>query len=157
MFIVTKGDVLMYRRVIMISVLAWGILGCEKKSEVKVPEVVQSKVSKLTQSPSKTNSTRNKVNIYFITQVGCGACEQIKGHMKKPAMKTILEDDFIVTEVDITKKEDLPFVWMKPFATPTLYFFDEKENEIIDMVVRRLDEKAFSDIIEEVLEVRDMD
>lgn len=77
--------------------------------------------------------------------------------MKNPTIKAFMEKDFIVTEVDITDKEELPFEWMKPFATPTLYFFDSKENEIIDPTVRRMSEKDFTDTLHSVLEIRDMD
>ncbi|HIP60854.1 MAG TPA: hypothetical protein EYH01_10555 [Campylobacterales bacterium] len=122
---------------LLLITLTLFFLGCDKKIEPK-PE-------------------QDKVNMIFITQVGCGACEQIKGYMKKPDIKAILDKDFIVKEVDITNKEDFPFKWMQPYATPTLYFFDKKDHEIIDHTVRRMSEKDFTDTLEEVIDIRDMD
>jgi len=143
--------------IISISLSALFLLGCDKKEEPQPLIQVEEKVSLLIKERSLTNSKRHKVNLYFITQVGCGACKKIKEYMKNPTIKAFMEKDFIVTEVDITDKEELPFEWMKPFATPTLYFFDSKENEIIDPTVRRMSEKDFTDTLHSVLEIRDMD
>ena len=122
---------------VLLITIALFFLGCDKKVEQK-PEL-------------------DKVNVVFITQVGCGACEQIKSYMKKPDIKSFLDKNFIVKEIDITKKEDFPFKWMQPYATPTLYFFDKKDHEIIDHTVRRMSEEDFTNTLKEVIDIRNMD
>ncbi len=75
---------------------------------------------------------------------------QSVAHVKIAKSKTI-------AKVDMNFKEYLPFKWMNPSATPTLYFLNENEDEIIDTVVKRLNRDEFSKILKEVVEVRNMD
>jgi thioredoxin-related protein len=112
---------------------------------------------KLKQVPSLTNPKKFKLNFILVTQVGCGACEKVKEYMQEEDLKAFIDKDFVVQEVDINFKEELPFPWMKPFATPTLYFLDDKNEEVIDTVVARLTKKQLIDKMKEALDMRDMD
>ncbi len=142
---------------IMIVLLA----GCEKKTEVTSSPLKQESQEEsrsiLKKEHSISNPKQYKVNMYFISQGGCGACEKVNEYMQKPEIKAFLEDEFIVREVDINFKEELPFAWMKPFATPTLYFFTPEGDEVVDAVVKRLGEEEFVSILKNVIEIRDME
>ena len=137
------------------------LAGCEKKTEVtssplKKESQAESR-SILKKEHSASNPKQYKVNMYFISQGGCGACEKVNAYMQKPEIKVWLEKEFIVTEVDINFKEELPFAWMKPFATPTLYFLEPNGEEVVDAVVKRLVEEEFVSILKNVSEMRDME
>jgi thioredoxin-related protein len=150
----------MWSMVIIMIVL---LLGCDKKPDIQSPKTKQVNLEqkeervKLKKVHVVGNPKQYKVNMYFISQGGCGACEKVNAYMQKPEIKALLEKEFIVTEVDINFKEELPFAWMKPFATPTLYFFEPNGDEIVDPIVKRLSEKEFVAILKNVIEIRDMD
>ena len=128
-----------------------------KSETVKVEDDEDEESIKLTKVKSLTNPKKYKLNLIFITQVGCGACEKVKEYMKEEDVKSFIDKDFIVQEVDINFKEELPFSWMQPYATPTLYFLDDKNEEVIDTVVARLTKEELTEKMEEALEMRDMD
>ncbi len=145
-------------RLLCISLLIGGLfVGCNAKEEESQPQKVIKKEGVLQKERSLTNPKRYKINMFFISQTGCGACEKVREYMQEKDIKRWMKKDFIVTEVDINFKEDLPFSWMKPFATPTLYFFDGNENEIVDAVVRRMSREDFVTTLKKVIEIRDMD
>jgi thioredoxin-related protein len=159
----------MYKKLFLVFVILVPFLGCEKKvsqESIKEP-LIKSKITKtqeeddekvkLTKVKSLTNPKKYKLNLIFVTQVGCGACEKVKEYIQEDEIKDFIDKDFIVKEVDINFKEELPFEWMQPYATPTLYFLDDKNEEVIDTVVARLTRKQFTDKMHEALDMRDMD
>jgi thioredoxin-related protein len=112
---------------------------------------------KLKHEVSITNPKQEKINLIFVTQSGCGACKQIKEYIKENEVKNILKKDFNLYEVDINFKEELPFEWMKPVATPTLYFLGKKDDEIIEHITKKFSKKEFIQKLKEAVIMRDMD
>jgi len=165
----------MYKKLFLFIVVSFLFIACGTKTPAQKSEHVEKTVVKketvkekeedseederikLTKVHSLSNPKKFKLNLILVTQVGCGACEKVKEYMKEEDVKTFIDKDFIVQEVDINFKEELPFSWMQPYATPTLYFLDDKNEEVIDTVVARLTKKQLTDKMEEALEMRDMD
>jgi len=112
---------------------------------------------KLKHEVSITNPKQDKINLIYITQAGCGACKKVKEYIQEDDVKEILKNNFNLYEVDINFIEELPFSWMKPVATPTLYFLGKKDDEIIGHITKRFSKKEFIQKLKEAVIMRDMD
>ncbi len=72
-----------------------------------------------------------KIQLYFVYKEHCPACEQLKQVMRREDIAVLLDKHFEITRVNIRDKEALPKVWMRPFRTPTLYYLDSEQKELI--------------------------
>lgn len=78
--------------------------------------------------------TSQKIDIYAVYQDGCPACTMMKTSMRDPRVQSLLSSEFTVHTYDIRDKESLPKVWMRPVYTPTLYFLDRNQKELISSI-----------------------
>ncbi|MFA5501681.1 MAG: thioredoxin family protein [Sulfurovaceae bacterium] len=96
-----------------------------------------------------------KINMIFVTQHGCGACEKLKAIMQREAIKTLLTSKFNVIFIDISKAGELPKGLEEPFGTPTVYFVDSKNEQLIGPMVGGKDETNFKEVLEEAINAYD--
>jgi len=104
---------------------------------------------KVKKTPSK------KVQLYFVYREKCPACEQLKQVMRRSDIAAILDKDFEITRVNIRDKSALPKVWMRPFRTPTLYYLDGRQEELISST-HNMSARRFRATLLEAIEARDL-
>ncbi len=100
-------------------------------------------------------SISKKIQLYFVYKDGCPACEQMKQTMRRDDIEVILDRDFEVTRVNIRDKAALPKVWMRPMRSPTLYFLDQKQEELISSI-HNMSAHRFKETLKEAIEARDL-
>lgn len=97
----------------------------------------------------------SKIQLYFVYREGCPACEQLTQVMHRGDITAILDRDFEITRVHIRDKDALPKVWMRPFRTPTVYFLDKKQEELISSI-HNMSARRFKATLLEAIEARDL-
>lgn len=117
--------------------------------EAKSRRISISTANKVKPSPS------NKIPLYFVYREGCPACEQLTEVMHRADIRAILERDFEVVRVNIRDKYALPKVWMRPFRTPTVYFLNKKQEELISSI-HNMSARRFKATLLEAIEARDL-
>jgi len=105
--------------------------------------------------PEASKSISNKIQLYFVYKDGCPACEQMKQTMRRNDIEAILDRDFEITRVNIRDKAALPKVWMRPMRSPTLYFLDQKQEELISSI-HNMSARRFKETLKEAIEARDL-
>jgi thioredoxin-related protein len=108
-----------------------------------------------TASSQTIKTVSGKINILFVTQNGCGACEYVKAIMQKNEIKSILANKFNVVFIDISKAGELTKNLETPYGTPTLYFVDSKNEQLIDPMIGGKDESNFKDVLSEAISAYD--
>ncbi len=96
-----------------------------------------------------------KVNLLFVTQDGCGACEYVKSLMQRESLKALLANRFNVIFIDISEVGELPKGLEAPYGTPTLYFVNSNGEQLIDPMIGGKDEIEFKDILDEAVSAYD--
>lgn len=108
-----------------------------------------------TSSSQDIKTVSGKINMIFVTQNGCGACERLKAVMQRESIKSILTSKFNVIFIDISKAGELPKGLEEPYGTPTLYFIDSSNEQIIGPMVGGKDETNFKEVLEEAIDAYD--
>ncbi|MDY0195142.1 MAG: thioredoxin family protein [Sulfurovaceae bacterium] len=106
-------------------------------------------------SSKDIKTVSGKINMIFVTQHGCGACERLKTVMQREAIKTLLASKFNVIFIDISKAGELPKGLEEPFGTPTVYFIDSKNEQLIGPMIGGKDETNFKEVLEEAISAYD--
>ena len=115
----------------------------------------QGRSVSISSRPEAAKNTSRKIQLYFVYRDGCPACEQMKQLMRRDDIEAILEKDFEITRVNIRDKEALPKVWMRPMRSPTLYFLDQKQEELISSI-HNMSAHRFKETLKEAIEARDL-
>lgn len=92
----------------------------------------------------------NKISILFVEQNGCGSCELLKNTFKKADVKKILDSDFEVKFIDISKANMLPKGVMEPFGTPTLYFISREGKELHEPIMGAKNKDDLVEILNQI-------
>ncbi|MDD5406077.1 MAG: hypothetical protein PHE73_03940 [Sulfurovaceae bacterium] len=134
-----------YLKNIMIMMSALTMISCSNSAD--------NKTSSASEAASSQNikTVSGKINILFVTQDGCGACKHVKSIMQRTEIKTILSKKFNVIFVDISEVGKLPKGLETPYGTPTLYFIDSKNEQLIDPMIGGKDEANFKDTLNEAI------
>jgi thioredoxin-related protein len=106
-------------------------------------------------SSQDIKTVSGKINMIFVTQHGCGACERLKAVMQREAIKTLLSSKFNVIFIDISKAGQLPKGLEAPFGTPTVYFIDSNNEQLIGPMIGGKDETNFKEVLEEAISAYD--
>ncbi len=106
--------------------------------------------------PEASKSVSHKIQLYFVYKDGCPACEQMKQTMRRDDIEAILDRDFEITRVNIRDKAALPKVWMRPMRSPTLYFLNQKQEELISSI-HNMSVRRFKETLKEAIEARDLE
>jgi len=108
-----------------------------------------------TASSQDIKTVSGKINMIFVTQNGCGACERLKAVMQRETIKPLLASRFNVIFIDISKAGGLPKGLEEPYGTPTLYFIDSNNEQLIGPMIGGKDETNFKDVLEEAISAYD--
>ncbi|KIM03530.1 MAG: hypothetical protein KN64_11900 [Sulfurovum sp. AS07-7] len=92
----------------------------------------------------------DKISILFVEQSGCGSCELLKDTFKKADVKKILDSDFEVKFIDISKANTLPKGVMEPFGTPTLYFVSSNGKELHEPIIGAKSKDDLIDVLNQI-------
>ncbi len=106
-------------------------------------------------SSQDIKTVSGKINMIFVTQHGCGACERLKAVMQREAIKTLLSSKFNVIFIDISKAGQLPKGLEAPFGTPTVYFIDSNNEQLIEPMIGGKDETNFKEVLEGAISAYD--
>lgn len=86
-------------------------------------------------SPSQsTSASHQKIDLYAVYKNGCEACVFMKKSMQDPQVQALLTKEFNVHISDIKDKDSLPKAWMRPAYSPTFYFLDSNQKELISSI-----------------------
>jgi len=101
-------------------------------------------------SPTLQN---DKIQMIIISQAGCRGCERIEEYLGYKKFKDLIATHFTVTKLHISEANKLPKGLEEPFGTPTIYFLNSKNQQIIEPMVGGKSEENFMDVLLEVIEV----
>jgi len=124
------------------------------QSNYPIVKATNSHISVSTANKVKATPSR-KIQLYFVYREGCPACEQLTGVMHRADIAAILDRDFEITRVNIRDKDALPKIWMRPFRTPTVYFLNKKQEELISSI-HNMSARRFKTTLLEAIEARDL-
>ncbi len=141
---------LKYLTAVILAAAAFIITSCSDTAK----ETKTSAVSKNTSS-QEIKTVSGKINMIFVTQNGCGACEKLKAVMQRESIKSILASKFNVIFIDISKIGQLPKGLEEPFGTPTVYFIDSNNEQLIDTMIGGKNEANFKEVLEEAISAYD--
>ena len=102
-------------------------------------------------------SGKSRIDLYAVYQDGCPACAMLKQSMKDPRVQELLSREFTVYISDISDKESLPKAWMRPVYTPTLYFLDSNQKELISSTDKAMSPNQLLMILKSAVEARDLE
>lgn len=102
------------------------------------------------------NVSSNKIKMYFVYKDGCPACDFMKKAMRRDDIEAILDKDFEIIRVNIRDKYMLPKAWMRPFRSPTIYFMDKNQEELISSI-HGMSARRFKQTLLEAIEARDLE
>jgi len=102
-------------------------------------------------------SGKSRIDLYAIYQDGCPACAMMKQSMKDPRVQELLSREFTVHISDISDKESLPKAWMRPVYTPTLYFLDSNQKELISSTDKAMSPDRLLMTLKSAVEARDLE
>ena len=103
------------------------------------------------------DGSAKKIDLYAVYQDGCPACAMMKQSMKSTRVQDLLSKEFTVHIYDISQKESLPKVWMRPTYTPTLYFLDSNQKELISSTDRAMSPDRLLATLRSAVEARDLE
>ncbi len=112
--------------------------------------VIACSDSKDAASATEQVAQTDKISIFFVEQSGCGSCELLKNTFKKADVKKILDSDFEVKFIDISKANTLPKGAMEPFGTPTLYFVSSDGKELHDPLMGAKNKDDLVEILNQI-------
>ena len=128
----------------------------QDENKTNYPRVkTQGEHVSISTKPETAITNSKKIQLYFVYKEGCPACDQMKQHMRRDDIEAILDKDFEVTRVNIRDKGALPKVWMRPFRAPTLYFLDQKQEELISSI-HNISARRFKATLKEAIEAREL-
>ncbi|MBN2721742.1 MAG: thioredoxin family protein [Campylobacterales bacterium] len=141
---------LKYLSAAILTVAAFAITSCSDTAKETKTAATSENVSS-----QSIKTVSGKINMIFVTQDGCGACERLKAVMQREAIKPILASKFNVIFIDISKAGVLPKGLEEPYGTPTLYFINSNNEQIIGPMVGGKDETNFKEVLDEAISAYD--
>jgi hypothetical protein len=123
-------------RFLLLGILSLFVVACSDKKEAA--------------STADIAAGSHKISILFVEQSGCGSCELLKNTFKKAEVKKILDSDYEVKFIDISKVNTLPKGVMEPFGTPTLYFISPDGKELHQPMMGAKNQDDLMDLLNQI-------
>ena len=99
----------------------------------------------------EASQEEHKPMLVFVSQFGCKACAYMEDEVLfKEDIATYLDTNYIAVHIDMREKTTPKR--FKTGMTPTFFFLDEDEKELLDMIVGATDHDEFLAELKEALE-----